>query len=74
MSLDTPDKPDVIFTLSVDTEEEWDWAGEFPQNNLSVSNVRLLPKLQDLCGRIEVRPIYFTDYAAQKQTLLVDEP
>ena len=56
-------KPDVIFILSVDTEEEWDWSGEFPQKDFSVSNVRQIPKLQAFCEELGIRPTYFTDYA-----------
>ena len=55
--------PDVIFILSVDTEEEWDWSGEFPQESFSVSNVKQIPRLQAFCDRLGIRPTYFTDYA-----------
>ena len=56
-------KPDVIFVLSVDTEEEWDWSDEFPQKDFSVSNVKQIPKLQAFCEELGIRPTYFTDYA-----------
>ena len=56
-------KPDVIFILSVDTEEEWDWSGNFPQNNFSVTNVKKIPSLQNFCEKNGIRPTYFTDYA-----------
>lgn len=55
--------PDVIFKLSVDSEEEWDCSGEFHQNNFSDSNVRQIPGLQAFCDRPGIRPAYFTDYA-----------
>ena len=59
------DKPqaDVIFILSVDTEEEWDWSGDFPDKDFSVSNVKQIPKLQTFCEHLGIRPTYFTDYA-----------
>jgi hypothetical protein len=56
-------RPDVIFILSVDTEEEWDWSGEFPQKDFSVSNVKQIPKFQAFCENLGIRPTYFTDYA-----------
>ena len=56
-------RPDVIFILSVDTEEEWDWSGEFPQKDFSVSNVKQIAKFQAYCENLGIRPTYFTDYA-----------
>ena len=56
-------KPDVLFVLSVDTEEEWDWSGEFPQKDFSVSNVSQIPRLQAFFEHLGIRPTYFTDYA-----------
>ncbi|EED33949.1 glycosyl transferase, group 1 [gamma proteobacterium NOR5-3] len=56
-------KPDVIFVLSVDTEEEWPWDSAFPSTDCAVSNTRKLPAFQELCQRIGIRPTYFVDYA-----------
>lgn len=56
-------KPDVLFLLSVDTEEEWDWEGEFPQENFSVHNTDKLPDFQAFCENLGIRPTYFVDYA-----------
>ncbi|PTB98586.1 WalW protein, partial [Marinobacter sp. Z-F4-2] len=36
----------VYFVLSVDTEEEWDWDGPFPNKVISVENVDHLPVFQ----------------------------
>lgn len=33
-------KPNVLFVLTIDTEEEWRWDEEFPQHNCSVQNVK----------------------------------
>ncbi len=57
------EKPDVIFVLSIDTEEEWDWSGPFPEDNFSVENIQLLPELQTFCESLKIRPTYFVDYA-----------
>lgn len=53
----------IIFVLSIDTEEEWDWSGAFPQQNVDVNNVKLLPSFHQQLARIGVRPTYFVDYA-----------
>ncbi len=53
----------MIFVLSIDTEEEWDWSGEFPDKDFSVQNVQKLPQLQSFCESLEIRPTYFVDYA-----------
>jgi hypothetical protein len=56
-------KPDLIFVLSIDTEEEWDWSGDFPEKDFSVDNVQKLPLLQSFCESLNIRPTYFVDYA-----------
>ncbi len=56
-------KREIIFLLSVDTEEEWDWSGPLPENDFSTENGRNIPKFQEFCGRLGVRPTYFVDYA-----------
>ena len=55
-------KPSVLFVLSVDTEEEWDWTTEFPQHNLQVENVQAIEGFQHECNSIGIRPTYFADY------------
>ncbi len=62
----------VLFVLSVDTEEEWDWSGPFPQQNFSVSNVAKLTNFQKMCDRIGIRPSYFVDYAVADNAASVD--
>jgi hypothetical protein len=53
----------ILFVLSVDTEEEWDWSGPFPQKDFSVSNVARLADFQQMCDEIGIKPTYFVDYA-----------
>ena len=55
-------KPSVLFVLSVDTEEEWDWKTEFPQHNVQVDNVQAIASFQQECNSIGIRPTYFVDY------------
>ena len=56
-------KKTVYFVLSVDTEEEWDWSGPFPQHQFSVKNSRNIPKFQAFCDNLGIKPTYFVDYA-----------
>ena len=56
-------KPNVIFILSIDTEEEWLWDEEFPDDNFSVRNVDKLPDFLNFCQKLGIRTTYFVDYA-----------
>lgn len=56
-------KPNVLFILTVDTEEEWDWSGSFPELDFSVRNVFELPAFQSYCQELGVKPTYLVDYA-----------
>lgn len=53
----------MYFTVTVDTEEEWDWAAGWPTGRPQVSNIAQLPRFQELCARYRVRPTYFVDLA-----------
>jgi hypothetical protein len=53
----------IRYTMTVDTEEEWDWHAGWPVNHFSTSNVSLLPRFQELCERFGVSTTYFADYA-----------
>lgn len=52
----------VLFVLSLDTEEEFDWSGDFPQDNCSVENIDCLPAFQSFCESLGIRPTYLVDY------------
>jgi len=52
-----------MYTVTVDTEEEWDWDGEYPVSNPAVTNIALLPELQEVCDRNGASVTYFTNYA-----------
>ena len=54
---------EVLFVLTIDTEEEWDWEGDFPQDNFAVSNTQKIPEFQAFCEDKNIRPTYFVDYA-----------
>jgi hypothetical protein len=53
----------VLYTMTIDTEEEWDWDRGWPTENLSLSNINLLPRFQQLCDQYGVSTTYFTDQA-----------
>jgi hypothetical protein len=53
----------TLYTMTVDTEEEWHWDTGWPTRSLAVTNVRNLPKFQELCSRHGVAPTYFADHA-----------
>lgn len=56
-----PDKP--LFLLTVDTEEEWDWGGAFPQPPFSTKNIEHIPRFQAFCKELDIKPTYFVDFA-----------
>lgn len=56
-------KKSVTFILSVDTEEEWDWSGPFPNQNFCVDNVNEIPAFQNYCQELGIKPTYLVDYA-----------
>ena len=61
-------KPDVLFVLTIDTEEEWLWENDFPQENCSVQNIKHIPAFQHKCEGIGIRPTYFVDYAVARDS------
>jgi hypothetical protein len=56
-------EPPILYTVTVDTEEEWDWDGEYPTENPAVTNIAYLPELQEVCTRNGASVTYFTNYA-----------
>lgn len=53
----------TYYTVTVDTEEEWDWSGGWPVQNLSLTNIQSLPRFQKLCATHGAKPTYFVDQA-----------
>lgn len=65
----------TLFTITVDTEEEWDWNGGWPTENLALTNIRCLPEFQQLCARHGAAVTFFTNHAVldnpeARQTIL----
>jgi len=67
--LNNNQKQKIQLIVSVDTEEEWDWSGPFPQDNCSVENIKYLPEFQKFCDELGIRPTYFVDYAVADNPL-----
>ncbi|OUS25787.1 hypothetical protein A9Q99_20240 [Gammaproteobacteria bacterium 45_16_T64] len=59
----SPRKQPVMFVLSVDTEEEFDWDGDFPQTACQTDNIEQLPEFHAFCSTLDIRPTYLVDYA-----------
>ncbi|MFQ5734367.1 MAG: polysaccharide deacetylase family protein [Planctomycetaceae bacterium] len=51
--------PSLVVT--VDTEEEGLWGGEYRRTGNTVENVRGVPRFQALCERFGIRPTYLVD-------------
>ena len=60
----SPNKSDrPLFLLTIDTEEEWDWHGNFPTPPFSTKNIEQIPHFQKVCNEMGIRPTYFVDHA-----------
>lgn len=56
--------PDPIrYCVTVDTEEEWDWASGYPTGPTSVRNIAELPAFQAMCEKAGAAVVYFTNHA-----------
>ncbi|MBX3440139.1 MAG: polysaccharide deacetylase family protein, partial [Planctomycetaceae bacterium] len=47
--------------VTVDTEEEGLWGGEFRMTGNTVENIQGVPRFQDVCDRLGIRPTYLVD-------------
>src|SRR4051812_24570541 len=54
----------TLYTITVDTEEEWDWNSGWPTDGLSVRNIEAIPRFHNACARNGAKVTYFTNYAA----------
>lgn len=48
--------------MTIDTEEEFDWSGDFSSANRAVTHFSRLERLQDLFDEVGVRPTYVVDH------------
>ncbi|WP_436714995.1 hypothetical protein U8335_19800 [Roseiconus lacunae] len=54
------------YTVTVDTEEEWDWSSSFRTSYESVENIKALPDFQSACDRLGVKATYFVNHSVLK--------
>jgi hypothetical protein len=60
------------FVLTVDTEEEYDWARPFSRQGHSLDHLPRLAKFQQFCENEGVCPIYLIDYPVATSALAAD--
>ena len=48
--------------LTIDTEEEFDWGGEFSKTGYGLDHVTRLAKFQEFCENLGVVPVYLVDW------------
>lgn len=58
--------------LTVDTEEEFDWNGEFHPFDYDLNHVRRLAKFQEFCENIGVVPVYLIDWPIANSQIAVE--
>lgn len=60
--VDLPDSFGRRFTVSIDTEEEFDWARPFTRGPHRTGHGKRFPEIQRLLGGAGVTPLYLIDY------------
>ena len=53
----------TFYTITVDTEEEWDWSSDFMTNSNSVRNISALPEFQSVCDEMGAKVTYFVNHS-----------
>lgn len=63
----------VYFTMTIDTEEEWDWSKGFPVAPFSTRNVGQLYEFQGFCNDLGIKPTYLITHtiASDPETVRV---
>ena len=60
------------FLLTVDTEEEFDWGGEFSRTDHGLGHVRQLSRFQEFCENLGISPVYLVDWPIAQSTMAQD--
>ena len=58
--------------VTVDTEEEGLWGGNYPRTENTVENIRGVERFQTLCDRFGIRPTYLVDAPVVEEDWAVD--
>lgn len=53
----------IRYCVTVDTEEEWDWASGYPTGPTTVRNIAELPKFHAVCEKAGAAVVLFTNHA-----------
>jgi hypothetical protein len=53
----------IPFVVTVDTEEEWDWASGYPTGPTHTTNIRRLPAFHDVCEKFGAAVTFFVNHA-----------
>lgn len=59
------DKPRLV--VVIDTEEEFDWAGEFSRKHTAVQSMRWIHRVQNIFDEYRITPVYVIDYPVASQ-------
>jgi hypothetical protein len=53
----------MLYAVTIDTEEEWDWASGYPTGPAAVENIRQLPRFQQAMADAGAAVTYFVNHA-----------
>ena len=62
-----PDGHPPVLLVTIDAEEEFDWAQPFDRRNTAVTSMRGVPHAQVVFDRFGIRPTYVIDYPVASQ-------
>lgn len=57
------------FLMTVDTEEEFDWDGEFSATEHGLDHVRNIGRFQEFCENLGISPVYLVDWPVTQSEL-----
>jgi hypothetical protein len=60
------------FVLTVDTEEEFDWAKPFAREGYGTGHLKAIPRFQALCDEFGIKPCYLVDYPITQDQFGID--
>jgi hypothetical protein len=64
--IESPSERPALIVV-IDTEEEYDWDAPFNRDSVGVGHMRQIGRLQALCERWGIRPVYVIDYPIASQ-------
>ena len=55
--------PATLYSITVDTEEEWNWSSGYRTISRDVSNIHSLETFQNTCDELDAKVTYFVNHA-----------